>query len=354
MEFIHEDCAARYRHLGRLGEGAFGDVRFGVDTSTGETVALKHVRVITQKHGPGGAGGVPKAVFREMEALRQLDDSNRVVKLLDVYPEENNLCLVLEYLPSDLGEVISHANNWLPISQVKAFAWMLMDSLQYIHSHHIIHRDIKPSNLLLTVDGQLKLGDFGLARVIQNSQEGHNSLSHQVATRWYRPPELLFASHSYSFSADVWSAGVLIAELMTLKPLFPGINDIDQMFRVFQVLGSPSPEVWPGVERLPDYSKVSFPDLVPIDFKLIIPNVQECDIDFLLTMIRLHPESRATAADVCASSYFLQAPLPSEDLSESVPKRKLTLASMITRTKSEAIDALNSRVDVENMLESFI
>lgn len=351
MEFFQEDvCVVRYKVLGRLGEGAFGDVRWGVDTRNGVKVALKHVRIMT-RGGPGGGGGVPKAIFREMESLRQLEDHNRVVKLLDVYPEENNLCLVLEYLPSDLGEVISNAKNFLPVAKVKAFAWMLMDALRYIHSHHIIHRDIKPSNLLLTVNGQLKLGDFGLARVIE-AQEGHNSLSHQVATRWYRPPELLFASHSYTFSADVWSAGVVIAELMTLRPLFPGSNDIDQMFRVFQVLGSPTPEVWPGVERLPDYNKVSFPDLNPVDLKLLISNVEQADIDFLQCMVRLYPAARATAAEACESKYFSAPPLPTGDLAEVVPVRELSLASL--RVNKPAKEMLDSREKVEKMLESYL
>ena len=248
---------------GRLGQGAFGDVRWGIDGLTGNKVAMKYVRLPKQD----GPSGVPKAIFREMEALKQLNDHSKVAKLLDVYPVESSLCLVLEYLPSDLSEVIRNAKDFLPVGIIKSFAWMLLDALAYVHSKHIIHRDIKPSNVLLSADGQVKLADFGLARVI-NLTKATGSLSHQVATRWYRPPELLFASKSYTFSVDVWSAGVVIGELFALRPLFPGINDIDQMFRVFQALGSPTTEVWPGVADLPDYNKVSFPNLTPLDFKL--------------------------------------------------------------------------------------
>ncbi len=70
-------------------------------------------------------------------------------------------------------------------------------------------------------------------------------LSHQVATRWYRAPELLFASRTYDFSSDMWSVGVVFAEMLALLPLFPGSNDIDQMYRVFQIMGSPTEDVWP-------------------------------------------------------------------------------------------------------------
>lgn len=99
-------------------------------------------------------------------------------------------------------------------------------------------------DFLLTTHGEVKLADFGLARVL-DLKEPRKPLSHQVATRWYRAPELLFASRQYDFSVDIWSVAVVFAELIALKPLFPGNNDIDQMYRVFQVMGSPSPTTWP-------------------------------------------------------------------------------------------------------------
>ena len=339
-----ESSSERWSVKGRLGQGAFGDVRWGVDGQTGQKVAMKYVRLPKQD----GQSGVPKAIFREMEALKQLDDHAKVVKLLDVYPAESSLCLVLEYLPSDLGEVIGNATELLSVGHVKGFAWMLLDALAYIHSNHIIHRDIKPSNVLLSAEGQVKLADFGLARVI-HPDKGHGSLSHQVATRWYRPPELLFASKSYTFSADVWSAGVVIGELFALHPLFPGTNDIDQMFRVFQALGSPTPEVWPGVTELPDYNKVSFPNLAPLDLKLLLPHLAREDLDFLQTLIRLDPASRATASSASCSQYFTSPPRPQEFLSDVIPVRHLELPA--PRTNIAFGDkSLQSVEEVEQML----
>ena len=99
------------------------------------------------------------------------------------------------------------------------------------------------TDLLVTSKGIIKLADFGLARIYDPVNP--KALSHQVATRWYRSPELLFASRNYDFSADIWSVGVVLGELLGLKPLFPGNNDIDQMYKVFQIMGSPNPDVWP-------------------------------------------------------------------------------------------------------------
>ena len=322
----------RYIVRAKLGEGAFGEVRHGTDRTTGMKVALKFIRVMNK------SGGLPRAVFRELEALRQLGCGRHIVKLLDVFPDETQLCLVLEYLDSDLSEVIGQAQAHLPAAHVKAYAHMLLEALSYVHSKRVIHRDIKPSNILLSAAGALKLADFGLARVVCEESDylgqepgvargtpatgsSMQDLSHQVATRWYRPPELLFASRSYTFSADMWSAGVVIAELFALRPVFPGNNDIDQMFRVFQIMGNPTPENWPGVELLPDFNKVCFSDLRPIPLALIIPHLAPQDCLFLESLIVLDPAKRSTASDACNADYFISHPLPSDRFLLPCPHR---------------------------------
>ena len=153
----------------------------------------------------------------------------------------------------------------------------------------------------------MKLGDFGLARVFDSSSSA--SLSHQVSTRWYRAPELLFASRHYTLAVDVWSAGAVLAELLSLTPLFPGNNDIDQIYRVFQIMGSPSSQSWPGVDDLPDYKKISFPNLPSIDLQLLIPHASTADITFLRTLLILDPMQRVTA-QVARDCDYLTTGLP--------------------------------------------
>lgn len=143
---MHEDDtphtkSARYVTQGRLGEGTFGEVRMGHDTFTGKRVAMKFIRIMSQERG-----GIPRAVFRELESLRQLGGSDHVAQLLDYYPDENNLCLILEYLPSDLYEIIQKATRPLPVPQVKALAQMLLRAVSHCHEKNIIHRDIKPAS----------------------------------------------------------------------------------------------------------------------------------------------------------------------------------------------------------------
>ena len=161
-----------------IGEGAFGNVRLGINRCTGEKVAMKFVKIISRERI------IPKAVFRELEALRQLSDSNRnIVKLVDAFTHETNICLVMEYFDSDLSEVINNAKSHIPISHIKTYSLMILEALAYMHSKRMVHRDLKPANIMINSYGQLKLGDFGLTRIIDSNDSA--SLSHQVATRWY-------------------------------------------------------------------------------------------------------------------------------------------------------------------------
>lgn len=235
--------STRYRTAEKLGEGSFGRVYAAIDSLTNIRVAVKQVRI--QQGGRDASCAIPKALFREIEALRQLSASDgygmHIVKLLDLYPMESDFCIVLEYVDSNLGELLMQAETYLSVDIIKRIALMLLRALWHCHSHSIVHRDVKPSNVLIDRSGVAKLSDFGLARVCTPNED----LSHQVSTRWYRAPELLFASRHYDFSVDIWSAGAVIAEMWTLSPFFPGANDIDQIFRVFQVMGTPSKQSWP-------------------------------------------------------------------------------------------------------------
>lgn len=287
----------------RIGQGSFGEIRLGVDTHTGLPVAMKIVKNM-------GGSSIPKAMFREMEALKQLSDCRYICQLLDVFVEESSIVLVQEYLCSDLQEVITNATVPPERSVVKGYLKMTLEALAFCHERNVIHRDIKPANILLAHDGTVKLGDFGLARVLPQGFEG--SLSHQVATRWYRAPELLFASRHYDSAADIWSLGAVAAELLTLAVAFPGNNDIDQLYRVFQTLGAPTEERWPGVSALPDFQKVSFPDMVPLGPEMFMPEAHADDTSFLMAhFLQLAPQQRLTARAALTHPYLTTtAPLP--------------------------------------------
>ena len=109
-----------------------------------------------------------------------------------------------------------------------------------LHSHRIVHRDIKPQNILITSNGNVKLTDFGLARIY----DFNSLLTTTVVTLWYRAPEVLLGV-TYATPVDIWSAGCILAELTSGQPLFPGRNETDQLGTIFSLLGTPNEVDWP-------------------------------------------------------------------------------------------------------------
>jgi cyclin-dependent kinase 7 len=207
--------------------------------------------------------------------------------------------MVLEYCITDLEEIIKDRSIILAPAEVKCCMLMIMRGVEACHDQWTLHRDLKPSNILVGADGQLKLADFGLARI-------HGSpnprLTSQVITRWYRPPELLFAADQYGAGVDIWSAGCIFAELMLRMPYLPGDSDIDQLAKIFQARGTPTDESWPERNRLPAYIPFS-PCPVPDHTKLF--SASSCAALALLDkMLALNPLLRPTAAEVLEHEYF--------------------------------------------------
>jgi serine/threonine protein kinase len=130
----------RYEIVRHLAKGAYGSVNLAIDKQFGQLVAVKSIRITNKQEALP-----PKAIFREIESLRQLSGSF-VTVLMDVFPSGSHVCLVLEYLQSDLTEVISQASSTIPIGMLKTMTFMVLSAINHCHSNHIIHRDIKPSS----------------------------------------------------------------------------------------------------------------------------------------------------------------------------------------------------------------
>uniref|UniRef100_A0A9L0JI11 Cyclin-dependent kinase 20 n=1 Tax=Equus asinus TaxID=9793 RepID=A0A9L0JI11_EQUAS len=282
----------QYCILGRIGEGAHGIVFKAKHVETGEIVALKKVALRRLEDG------IPNQALREIKALQEIEDSQYVVQLKAVFPHGAGFVLAFEFMLSDLAEVVRHAQRPLAQAHVKSYLQMLLKGVAFCHANNIVHRDLKPANLLISASGQLKIADFGLARVF--SPDGSRLYTHQVATR---------------------AVGCILGELLNGSPLFPGENDIEQLCCVLRILGTPSLQVWPEITELPDYNKISFKEQAPVPLEEVLPDASPQALDLLGQFLLYPPCQRISASKALLHPYFFTAPLPAHPSELPIPRR---------------------------------
>ncbi|KAG9488161.1 hypothetical protein GDO78_007781 [Eleutherodactylus coqui] len=185
--------------------------------------------------------GINRTALREIKLLQELSHPN-IIGLLDAFGHKSNISLVFDFMETDLEAIIRDTSLVLTPAHIKSYMLMTLQGLEYLHHLWILHRDLKPNNLLLDENGVLKLADFGLAKSFGSPNRVY---THQVVTRWYRSPELLFGARMYGVGVDMWAVGCILAELLLRVPFLPGDSDLDQLTKIFETLGTPTEEQWP-------------------------------------------------------------------------------------------------------------
>ncbi|CAF0761502.1 unnamed protein product [Brachionus calyciflorus] len=315
----------RYEKLNFLGEGQFATVYKARDNETGTIVAIKKIKFGNRVEA---ADGINRTALREIKLLKEISHVN-IIKLYDVFGQGSNISLVYDFMVTDLEEIIRDRENIvLTPADIKSYMIMMICGLEYLHANWILHRDLKPNNLLVDERGVLKIGDFGLAKFYGSP---NREMTHQVVTRWYRAPELLFGSRIYGTAIDIWAVGCIFAELLRRDPLLPGSTDLDQLVKIFDLFGTPNETNWPNAKLLPDF--VEFKPCYAKPLKMIFSAVTP-DVIFVLDhMLQLNPLKRTTCKDALTLPYFSNAPGPTPP--ESLPQPQ----SVIDRIKNKS-DAL--------------
>lgn len=263
-------------------------------------MALKEINLDSEE-------GTPSTAIREISLMKELDHEN-IVTLYDVIHTENKLTLVFEYMDKDLKKYMeNHGNqNALDLKIVKSFMFQLLKGIMFCHDNRVLHRDLKPQNLLINHKGELKVGDFGLARAFGIP---FNTFSNEVVTLWYRAPDVLLGSRAYTTSIDIWSAGCIFAEMCTGKPLFPGTNNDDQLTKIFRIMGTPNERTWPGVSQYTNY-KNNWQIFLPQDFRMMIPNLDSMGLNLVQSLLQMRPEARITARQALQHPWFHEITQP--------------------------------------------
>lgn len=256
----------------KIGEGTYGVVYKAKNKKTNQFVAMKKIRLDSEEEG------VPSTSIREISLLKELQHPN-VVKLESIIMDEGKIYLIFEFLSMDLKKYLDliPSDKFMEPSLVKSYLFQIVMAMLFCHKRRIIHRDLKPQNLLIDGNGTIKLADFGLARALCVPVRVY---THEVVTLWYRAPEVLLGATRYALPVDMWSIGCIFAEMATKRPLFRGDSEIDELFRIFRTLSTPTDETWPGVSKLPDY-KSSFPSWKSNTLASSVKNLDDDGLELL-------------------------------------------------------------------------
>ncbi|CAI4217303.1 unnamed protein product [Parascedosporium putredinis] len=355
----------RFEVLKEIGDGSFGSVVLARVRSAGSNVARRGTVVAIKTMKKTFESFAPCLELREVVFLRTLPAHAHLVPALDIFldPYSKKLHIAMEYMEGNLYQLMkARDHKCLDNASVKSILFQIMQGLEHIHAHNFFHRDIKPENILVSTSGHsdsansfrrysalvtppstpptysVKIADFGLAR------ETHSKLPYTtyVSTRWYRAPEVLLRAGEYSAPVDIWAVGAMAVEVATLKPLFPGGNEVDQVWRVCEIMGSPGNWYnktggrvgggeWREGTRLAGKLGFSFPKMAPHSMDTILQSPQwpASLSQFVTWCLMWDPKNRPTSTQALAHEYFTDA---------VDPLRPRSSASRILGRKQSNID----------------
>lgn len=300
------EMPSKLKCIRQLGKGAFGTVYLCEDTTTGEQVAVKHVKDACRQG---------KSILREIRLLARLNHEN-LLHLIDfpavAGPDFADIFLVLPYMPADLHKVI-HGKQSLSDKHVQAMMCQILRGLAFLHAAGVAHRDLKPANILLQSDCSLKICDFGLARgdmpdpESEADEQACGVLTEYVVTRWYRAPEVMLLPKQYTSALDVWSAGCILFEIVGRKVLFPGKNHVDMVRRIAEVLGSPDDSEIAWLPKSTDayrFLRQVCPQSKGTTFAELFPSAKPDALDLGENLLKWDPEKRLSASEALLHGYL--------------------------------------------------
>ncbi|XP_070608125.1 MAPK/MAK/MRK overlapping kinase isoform X4 [Erythrolamprus reginae] len=282
-----------YKTIGKIGEGTFSDVLKVQSLNNGRCYACKqmkqHFESIDHVNN-----------LREIQALRRLNPHPNILTLHEVIFDKKAgaVALICELMDMNIYELIKGRKKPLPEKKITNYMYQLCKSLDHIHRNGIFHRDVKPENILIKQD-LLKLGDFGSCRSTHSKQP----YTEYISTRWYRAPECLLTDGYYSYKMDIWSAGCVFYEIASFHPLFPGSNELDQISKIHDIIGTPPKKILHKFKQSRVMS-FDFPARKGKGISPFIPNLSNKSLTLMYAMIQYDPDERICAHEALQHPYF--------------------------------------------------
>mmetsp|Transcript_17890 Transcript_17890/g.46818 ORF Transcript_17890/g.46818 Transcript_17890/m.46818 type:complete len:441 (+) Transcript_17890:282-1604(+) len=300
----------KYRLVAKKGEGTFSEVLKAQSIKNGKYVAIKcmknHFDSLDQVNN-----------LREIQALRRLSPHANIIKLLEVLYDQptGRLALVFELMDMNIYELIRGRRHYVAEDRIRNYMYQLMRSMDHMHRNGIFHRDIKPENILI-MDDCLKLADFGSCRGIYSKQP----YTEYISTRWYRAPECLLTDGYYNYKMDMWGVGCVFFEIVSLFPLFPGTNELDQIQKIHSILGTPPPELLAKMKKRSAHMDFNFPPKEGTGITKLVPHVSPECVDLIIKLLAYNPDDRLSARQALRHPYF-------RDLRDAEKKQKAMQAA---------------------------
>ncbi|KAG8440476.1 hypothetical protein GDO86_006291 [Hymenochirus boettgeri] len=317
------DLGSRYMDLKPLGYGGNGLVFSAVDNDCDKRVAVKKI-VLTDPQSV-------KHALREIKIIRRLDHDN-IVKVFEILgpngshlnddvgslTELNCVYIVQDYMETDLSKLLEQGP--LREEHARLFMYQLLRGLKYIHSANVLHRDLKPANLFInTEDLVVKIGDFGLARIMDPHYSHKGHLSEGLVTKWYRSPRLLLSPNNYTKAIDMWAAGCIFAEMLTGKTLFAGAHELEQMQLILE-----------SIPVVHEEDRQELLNVIPVYIKKdmtephkpltqLLPDINPDALDFLKQILTFSPMDRLTAEEALSHPYMSMYSFPLDEPISSHP-----------------------------------
>jgi cell division cycle 2-like protein len=216
----------------------------------------------------------------------------------------------MEFVEHDLKSLMASMRAPFLQSEIKTLMLQLLSVMSHLHANWVIHRDLKTSNLLFNNRGQIKVADFGLARKFSSPL---HPMTVPVVTCWYRSPELLLGTKEYTTAVDMWSVGCIFGELLTNEPILQGQGELDQLDKIFKLLGLPNDDVWPEYKQLPLCQSVTFHGPSYDTLRNKFPYITESSMDLLKRLLCYDPKQRISALDALDHPYFSEHPPPKDE-----------------------------------------
>jgi serine/threonine protein kinase len=295
---------SNYVGCDRLGKGTYGSVYKALKKDSGEFVAIKIIKLDVDSEG------IPSTALREIAILKKTRHPN-VVKITNLALSDKKIELCLEFCPYDLRKFIDVYKSNIKmynLKNIKTILYQILKATEHLHSRKILHRDLKPQNILICDQTFVtKIADFGLSRVYTIPLRPYTK---EVLTLWYRAPELMLGLNQYSVGLDMWSIGCIFAELFINKPLFAGDSEIDQLYKIFKVFGTPNDTTLPGFKYFPDFNP-DFPvwqgdGLHKYLFDKLVLKLDNDGFDLLEKMLVIDPCKRITAKEAVNHVIFIK------------------------------------------------